>query len=120
MLSSVSYHAVLRYLERVLGLPVDAWTAGMAGKNDLQKALHCCGCAGLPVDAIKQSILVPPVIRAMQSKLPNVTVRHDGFAYIVGYGTVRTILTGEMRPKHCRHSRKWSRRDLRKLAESAE
>lgn len=120
MLSSVSYHAILRYLERVLGLPVDTWLVGMDTVPEGKRVDHACQCAGLPVDYVRELILCPTVRTALACGFKQVVVRVDGFSYVIENSKIVTVLAHGMRSKVHRPGRKWSRRDLRKLAESAE
>lgn len=93
MLDRVSYHAAIRYLERVLRLPVDEWLRGKEHLNEKARAEHCCECAGLPVDAVRLAMLTPAVIRQMN--------RHDSHKakvitteaiFVVVEGRVVTVL----------------------------
>lgn len=97
MLERVSCHAVIRYLERVLGLPVDEWLAGLGHLDELARAELCCERAGIPPAAVRQSILTRPVIAAMLAGFQHVIVRHEGFAYVIRSGTLVTIVTERMR-----------------------
>jgi hypothetical protein len=95
----VTFHACIRYLERVLNLPVDEWLAGQDHLNEFDRAVLCCERAGLPVDAVKQSVLCKPVLYACLSGFQNVIVRCDNLAYVIRDGRVATILTERMRDK---------------------
>lgn len=97
MLDRVTHHATIRYLQRVLNLPVDEWLPELAHLNEKEKALACCERAGLPVDAVKELIMSPAVQRVCQAGFQNVCVRLDQHAYIVRSGFVVTVLTDEMR-----------------------
>ncbi|TBY40859.1 hypothetical protein [Rhizobium leguminosarum] len=98
MLERVSLHAVLRYLERVLSLPVDAWLAEMpAGTSEARRVLSCCERAGLPVDAVRSSVLCRPVMLAVTAGFKDTVVRFGGFCYVIRDGAVVTILTERMR-----------------------
>lgn len=96
MLDHVSYHAVVRYLERVLHLPVAVWLRGREHLNEKLRAEHCCACAGLPVAAVRQSILIPALIGPVLADFLNVAVKHGGMVYIVRRGVICTILTERM------------------------
>lgn len=97
MLDRVTHHATIRYLQRVLALPVDDWCAGQTFQNDKDRAAFCCERAGLPVDAVKELIMSRPVQLMCQAGFENVCVRFEGFAYIIRSGFVVTILTDEQR-----------------------
>lgn len=97
MRSHVSNHAVIRYVERVLGHPVDEWLAGTGKLRSDNRAIIVCNRAGLPIDAVRELILCGPVLVAVQSGLGQVIVRYNGFAYVVRSGIVATILTERMR-----------------------
>jgi hypothetical protein len=97
MLEAVSYHAVIRYLERVLGLPVSDWLADVGDVAENLKAEFCCERAGLPVSAVRQSVLIEPVLSVIRAGFKQVIVRHEGFAYVVRAGKVVTIVTERMR-----------------------
>jgi hypothetical protein len=92
MLERVTYHACIRYLERVLGLPVDAWLIGREHWPENLRAQHCCERAGLPVDAVKAAILCEPVMRALRSGVTT-ALKHDGFVYLLRAGVVCTVQT---------------------------
>jgi hypothetical protein len=98
MLSQVTLHAVRRYLERVLALPVDAWLAEMpAGISETARVLSCCERAGLPVDAVRASVLCRPVMLVVAAGFKDTVIRTGGFCYVVRDGCVVTILTERMR-----------------------
>lgn len=120
MLECVSYHAILRYLERVLGLPVDTWLVGMDTVPEGKRVDHACQCAGLPVDYVRDLILCRPVRLALSCGFKQVVVRVDGFSYVIENSKIVTVLASGMRPKDRRPGKKWGRRELRKRAEAAE
>lgn len=93
MLEKVTFHAVVRYLERVLGLPVDEWLVGHEHMNEFDKAHLCCERAGLPVDAVKATIMHPAIARVCLAGFDEVAVRLDSFVYIIKGGVVATVLT---------------------------
>lgn len=93
MHNHVTYHACLRYLERVLGLPVGVWLIGMEHLPENLRAQHCCERAGLPVDAVKAAIMQPAILRICLAGFDEVAVRLDGFVYIIKHGVVATVLT---------------------------
>lgn len=95
----VTYHAVIRYLQRVLDLPVDDWLVGQDHLSEFDRAFLCCERAGLPVDAVKQSVLCTPVLYACNAGFKNCVVRCDNLAYVIREGRVATILTDRMRDK---------------------
>lgn len=97
MIEAVSCHAVIRYLERVLGLPVAEWLAGADHLDEHARAELCCERAGLPVAAVRQSILSRPVIMAILAGFEQVIVRYEGFAYVIRSGKLVTIVTERMR-----------------------
>lgn len=96
MLDHVSYHACIRYLERVLRLPVAEWLRGREHLNEKLRAEHCCACAGVPVAAVRQAILCPALIGPILSNFDSVAVKFDGWVYIIRRGIVCTILTERM------------------------
>jgi hypothetical protein len=93
----VSSHAVIRYLERVLELPVDAWLKGKESLGEHIKAAHVCECAGLPVDAVRLSMLIDPVVKAMRSKSSQKAkvVTRDAI-YVISDGNLITVLAPQM------------------------
>jgi hypothetical protein len=97
MLERVSSHAVIRYLERVLCLPVDDWCSDREFPHDRAKAEFCCERAGLPVDAVKLCMLTDDVLRAMGSRTATrgrlVTKE---CIYIFRDGNLITLLAPEM------------------------
>ncbi|MDQ0132643.1 hypothetical protein J2T08_000544 [Neorhizobium galegae] len=95
MLDRVSYHAVIRYLDRVLGLPVDEWLVGMDHLAEDRKARLCCQRAGLPVDAVRNAILSPIVFLAVRSGISG-AVKHDGFVFVLQRGSVLTVMPQRM------------------------
>lgn len=97
MRSHVSNHAVIRYVERVLGHPVDEWLAGAGNLREAERAVMVCNRAGLPIDAVRELILCRPVLVAVMAGFGQVIVRYEGFAYVVRSGIVATILTERMR-----------------------
>ena len=97
MLHAVSHHAIIRYVERVLGLPVDEWLAGTEKMREADRAALVCERAGLPVDAVRELVLCRPVLVAVLANFRQVIVRYEGFAYVVRSGVVATILTERMR-----------------------
>lgn len=93
MLERVSFHAVIRYLDRVLGLPVEDWLDGRETLPEYVKAMHCCERAGLPVEAVRATIMSPAIARVCAAGFEEVAVRLDGFVYIIKDGIVATVLT---------------------------
>ncbi len=97
MLERVTYHAIFRYLERVLGLPVDEWLAGTELLPDRERVAIACERAGLPVDAVRELILSKPVMRVVAAGFKDCVVRLDGYSYVIKDGKVATILLNWMR-----------------------
>ncbi|NTG61818.1 hypothetical protein G6L45_16180 [Agrobacterium rhizogenes] len=97
MLDRVTYHAIFRYLERVLGLPVDEWLVGTELLPDRERVAIACERAGLPVDAVRELILSKPVQRVVAAGFRDCVVRLDGFSYVISGGKVTTVLTNWMR-----------------------
>ncbi len=97
MLEKVTYHAIFRYLERVLGLPVDEWLVGTELLPDRERVAIACERAGLPVDAVRELILSAPVKRVIAAGFKDCAVRLDGFSYIISDGKVTTVLLNWMR-----------------------
>ncbi len=106
MLERVTYHAILRYLERVLGLPVNEWLVGTELLPDRERVAMACERAGLPVDAVRELILSKPVLRVVEAGFKDCVVRLDGFAYVIRNGRVATVMMAWMRDsqigQHCR------------------
>lgn len=96
VLDRVTYHAVLRYLDRVLGLPVDDWLHGRDHLNEKLRAEFCCQRSGVTVDDVRQAVLVRPVMLAACAGFSKVVVRYEGFCYVIRDGAVATILTERM------------------------
>lgn len=125
---SVSHHAVIRYLDRVLGLPVDEWLAGKEHMPEWQRCAICCERAGLPVDAVRATMMHPAIARVCAAGFDDVAVRLDGFVYIVKEGVVITVLTAKlyiatMSSRHCsvpQRDPSKKRRKLRRRLELAE
>lgn len=92
----VSHHAVIRYVERVLGHDVEPWLVGMDLAKAEERAAHCCTMAGLHIAAVRELILSAPVRAACIAGFKQVTIRYEGFAYIILNGTVVTVLSNEM------------------------
>lgn len=95
MLNRVSSHCVIRYLERVLGLPVDEWLVGTDRMPESTRAAMCCERAGLPVDAVRAVILSSSVALAVKTNLTG-AIKHEGFVYIVERGGVLTVMPRAM------------------------
>jgi hypothetical protein len=95
MLERVSSHAVIRYLQRVLGLPVDEWTVGMDREPERVRCAHCCERAGLPVDAVRNTILTPVVSKAIELRMTG-AVKCSGFVYVLEQGKVLTVMNPRM------------------------
>lgn len=96
-LSKVTYHAIFRYLERVLGLPVDEWLVGTELLPDRERVAIACERAGLPVDAVRELILSKPVLLVIAAGFKDCVVRIDGFSYVISGGKVTTVLLNWMR-----------------------
>ncbi|PYE25073.1 hypothetical protein C8J32_10426 [Rhizobium sp. PP-CC-3A-592] len=97
MLDRVTNHACLRYMERVLGHPVETWLAGRSPMREADKVALCCNLAGLTVNGVRELVLHPAVLRMIACGFRQVTVRLDGFAYVIQDGKVITVLAGYMR-----------------------
>lgn len=93
MLDRITCHAVIRYLERVLRLPVAEWLQGKEHLPENVKAEYCCARAGLPVAAVRLTMLTPPVIRQMNRFDPNKAkvITSDGI-YVIADGRIITVL----------------------------
>lgn len=85
-LSAVSYHAVTRYVQRVLGIcvPVDEAEAGTLTCANLH-----CAAAGTTLDAVRRTILDRNVIAAIRSGLSE--LRTNSFRAIISNAVVVTI-----------------------------
>jgi hypothetical protein len=97
MLDRVTFHAIFRYLERVLGLPVDEWLAGTELLADRERVAIACERARLPVDAVRELILSRPVLAVVAAGFKDCVVRLDGFSYVIRNGRVATVMTNWMR-----------------------
>lgn len=64
----VTFHAVTRYVQRVLGVIVD-----FAGKGRPEAEAHCAA-AGVSVDAVRLAILSPGVIKAFNAGFRKIRV----------------------------------------------
>lgn len=88
----VSYHAVMRYVQRVLFVHVaapDALTPDLSWYSETMAEMHC-RAAGLTVEQIRAVILTPMVSYACQC---NLTVAyHEDFVAKVREGVVVTIV----------------------------
>ncbi|ASY64461.1 hypothetical protein SJ05684_c30370 [Sinorhizobium sojae CCBAU 05684] len=60
------------------------------------KAAHCCERAGLPVDAVRLSMLTEPVMRAMRSRSQKTKVITREAIYVVTQGSLVTVLAPTM------------------------
>lgn len=118
MLSRVSYHAVMRYLERVLGCPVPDWLDGKEYLNPRGQAEFACAAAGLSLDEVRRAMLVPAVERVIAGVTGRVSVRCDHVVYVIKDGVVTTIKTAAMQSERHRHtdSKTFSRKESRRLA----
>jgi hypothetical protein len=117
MSKHVSHHAVIRYVERVLGHDVEPWLVGMDMAKEEDRASHCCIMAGVHLAAVRELILCPPVRTACAAGFKNVTVRFEGFAYVILDGKVVTILTEDMRDQQFKADKKlrhFSRDEMRR------
>lgn len=100
MLERVSYHAVLRFLERVLDCDVAAWLASGSADGPEAEAQLCCERAGVSVDDVRTAILSPGVRVALSMASPDpnsvITVLSDDHAFIVRNAVVVTVTTKDM------------------------
>lgn len=117
--AAVSFHAVIRYVERVLGEPCDDWLKDAGPILEEARARLCCQRAGLPFLAVIDLILCPPVLSACLAGFAEVSVRFEGFVYIVRSGRVISVLTEEMHDRRTgrlgrvrEQSRQSMRRDI--------
>ena len=116
MLERVSYHACVRYLERVLRLPVADWLSGKDHLNEKAKAEHCCECAGLPVDAVRLAMLTPPVIRQMNRYDANkAKVITTEAIFVVVEGRVVTVLALTMQAYRKKKYKPYKSRQLEEV-----
>jgi len=97
MRDHVTNHAVIRYIERVLGLPVDEWLTDKRHLSEDRRAMFCCHKADLPARLVREMVLCAPVRAAVACGFQQVVVRFEGFAYVIREGRVVTILTERMR-----------------------
>lgn len=88
----ISYHAVMRYVQRVLDVHVaapDTLTPNLSWYSETMARMHC-KAAGLTVEQIRSLILTPMVSYACQR---NLTVAyHEDFVAKVREGVVVTIV----------------------------
>lgn len=113
MLEAVSAHAVIRYLERVLRLPVAEWVRGVPMLDERKQAEYCCGRAGLTSQAVRLAILAPAVERALSAGAIKAKVVTETAIYVVERGKVITVLTPEMAKNH----RRWKAFKSRQMEE---
>jgi hypothetical protein len=116
VLLRVSHHSVIRYLERVLGLPVDEWLVGCDHLNDYGKAQIACERAGLPVDAVRLSMLIEPVLKAMQTRSSQKAkiITRDAI-YVVTGGNLVTVLAPGMQAFRKRKYKAYKSRKLEEV-----
>lgn len=88
----VTYHAIVRYCQRVLDVHVDA----EVDDSCAEAAAHC-RAAGLTVDQVRHLIWCPAVVMAAERSLPNVGTRQFR-AKLDPDGTVITILEPFRKP----------------------
>lgn len=88
----ISYHAVMRYVQRVLNVHVvapDTLTPNLSWYSETMAEMHC-RAAGLTVAQIRSLILTPMVIFACKQGLT--VAYHDEFVAKVRDGVVVTIV----------------------------
>lgn len=88
----VSYHAVCRYIQRVLDVHVvvpDTLTPDLSWYGETLATLHC-KAAGLTVEQVRSLILTPMVAYACKHRLT--VAYHDDFVAKVREGVVVTIV----------------------------
>lgn len=116
MLEKVSFHSVIRYLERVLHLPVDEWLRGKEHLNEKDRAEHCCECAGLPVDAVRLTMLTPAVIRQMnRNDSHKAKVITAEAIFVVVEGRVVTVLALTMQAYRKKKYKPYKSRQLEEV-----
>lgn len=120
MLDRISYHAVIRFLERAHGLPVAVWLNGTEHFNERTRAEHCCTHAGLTVADVRASILTPALTRIMEyATKGRVTLRMAGLVYVIDGGNLVTILTADMhRPRKQQPAKVLSRSEARRVIDN--
>lgn len=108
----VSFHAVTRYVQRILLVTVD-WAQPPLSAAEIAEA-HCLG-ASTTIDEVKSAILNPAVRLAISLKVP--FVRTALFEAKLRGGVVTTIYERRKfeRPKLKQCSRKEARRENHKL-----
>lgn len=113
MLERVSCHAVIRYLERVLHLPVAEWLLGCDHlPADLQEKI-CCERADLPTEAVRLAMLTPPVIRQMnRNDSRKAKVITSDAIYVVVSGRIITVLEPGMQPYRKKKYKPYKSRQL--------
>ncbi|MBB4066775.1 hypothetical protein [Gellertiella hungarica] len=96
----ISSHAVLRYMERVMRLPVQEWIGDDDTLPENLKVLRCCQRARLSLHDICNEILHPAVKLVMDSGFANCKVRLDRITYVVKDGHLITVMReNPMKPR---------------------
>jgi hypothetical protein len=99
----VTYHAVARYVQRVIGISVpDAETPRATAE-------HHAAAAGVTIDAIRSLICTPAVAAAIRLGLPS--IRTPDFVAVIAGGAIVTIKERKHQPRRLKmHSKNEGRR----------
>lgn len=107
LLERVTYHAVMRYVQRILGVVVP-----VPGEMDVQAVASAhCHAAGTTIDDVRAAILEPGIIVAMQNGLSD--VYGSDFRARLYQGIIVTVLEREGRLTPRRRLRVLTRREIK-------
>lgn len=103
----VTFHAVTRYVQRILGVEVEN-TSAMSSEREA--AAHC-EAAGLTIETVRRAIMQPAVALASAMGLTHVCTR-DFWASLAASGAVTTIY--EPYRRETRRSKILSSREMKR------
>lgn len=96
----VSSHAILRYMERVMRLPVQEWVGGDDTLPENLKVARVCQRAKVSAYEICQQILNPSVVAVMKAGFANCKIKQGRITYVVKDGHLITVMRDNpMKPK---------------------
>jgi len=109
-LTRVSYHAVFRYVQRVLGVELPA----IDGEAEKARAERYCAAAGLFVDDVRSMILTPAVAHASMTGCTCVRTDTIRVSLAADTGAICTVMPLRQRKKLKVLTRRELHRDARK------
>lgn len=96
MNDKITYHAIIRFLERVMNIDVTQFIGEVSAAKDKEQATIACQRAGTSIEHIRSLIMQSPAGEALLAGFTQVNVHYEGSTYVIDQGILKTILEHQM------------------------